>query len=239
MRNVHRLPDHDPGKFDLRRGRGRRLRNRHELRNGHRDLHHDRHRGYRLGCRYVIRGWPGVQIMRRLLALALGLCLCASQAFAGFTQVSGSGTGGAIFNTAFFGGATCSGSCPTTTAALNAGDILAVYMQQNGVGTPTFGCSDGVGNTWQAAPGAGVETGTGAATEIWYSKLANGITNGSAITCTVTGTSAGFLMTAVAFRAAGTGAFDLHHGRGHRSGQSLDKRFQDRERHDGIELYGH
>jgi hypothetical protein len=143
--------------------------------------------------------------MRRLIALALGLCLWASPALA-FTQVAGTGTGGALSNIVFISGSG-PGSAGTTTASLNAGDVWAIYMQDQNNGTRTYGCSDAFGNTWQAAPGGANQTGAG--TEIWYSILTNPVASGNHASCTVS-SGAGALATNVAFRPSGTAAFDTN-----------------------------
>lgn len=142
--------------------------------------------------------------MRRLLALALGLCLFVGHAYA-FTQVSGSGTGGAISNTVFVG--STSGSCGTTTANLNAKDVWAITMQDGNSGLRTYGVSDAFGNTWQAAPGKADQNGSG--NEVWYSVLTNPVSSGSHATCTTT-QAGGFLATSVGFRPSGTAAFDTN-----------------------------
>lgn len=146
-----------------------------------------------------------MHLIKRLLSLALvWACLLSSPAFAGFTQVSGTGTGGAVFNTVFGGGTTATAA---TTVALNIGDIVALIPQDANTGTRNYSCAsaDGLGNTWQAATGS-KDDNNGAGDEIWYSKLTVAIPSGTNLTCSTN--SAGFLLTAVAARPAGTGAFD-------------------------------
>jgi hypothetical protein len=146
--------------------------------------------------------------MRRLLTLALGLCLFASPALAGFTQVSGTGVNGAVFDTAFKSGA--SGGV-ATTVAMNAGDLAIIVMQENGTSTRNYNCAnaDGSGsNTWQAA--AGKADTTWAGVEFWYSVLSVGVSSGTTLSCSTTISGGGFLITAAAFRPTGTASFDTN-----------------------------
>lgn len=140
----------------------------------------------------------------KLFLLILAACLWTGPALAGFTQVSGTGTGGAVFNTVFGGGTTATAP---TTVALNVGDIVAIIPQDANAGVRNYNCAgaDGLGNIWQAAPGS-KDDNNGAGNEVWYSKLTVTIPSGTNLTCSTN--SAGFLITAVAARPAGIGAFD-------------------------------
>jgi hypothetical protein len=145
--------------------------------------------------------------MRRILALALGLCVFASPALAGFTQVSGTGMNGAVFDTAFKVGT--SGGV-ATTVALNAGDAVVLIIQENNTGTSTYSCAnaDGSGtNTWTLAPGDAHQGSAGSG--LCYSILTNGISSGTTLTAS-SSVSGGFLLTSVAFRPAGTASFDTN-----------------------------
>lgn len=130
----------------------------------------------------------------RLLALALGLCLVVSPAFAAaITQISGTGTGGAISNVTY------SASSPltsTTTADIPPNSLAVAIVQSIATGS-TLSCSDSFGNTWQAAANAG--SGTNAQTQMWYSLTTNDIPNSSTIPCTSSVLGGGFTVQLLAF----------------------------------------
>lgn len=113
----------------------------------------------------------------KLFALVLSAGLWAPPALAGITQIVGTGVGGAISNVGF-GNAS---QAMTTTAAVPPGS-LAICIVETFDTSPTLGCSDAVGNTWQAAPNGAFRANAG--TQIWYSYTKNNIPNGSTITAT-------------------------------------------------------
>lgn len=85
--------------------------------------------------------------MRRLLGLALGLCLFASPALAGLAIISGTGTGGAQQDWIFSSGTTVTSALTSSVAA---GSLLVEIGISNITGTATTGftCSDTKGDTF-------------------------------------------------------------------------------------------
>lgn len=144
--------------------------------------------------------------MRRVLALALGLCLWAAPALAGFTKVTGTGNAGSLFSATGIG--TSSGGVAITAAA-NVGDLVVIWMMDYDTGTNTPNCAnaDGSGlNTWTKATGDAATNGAGSS--FWYSVLAHALTNGTTLSCSTTGTV--FVMGAMGWRPTGTAAFDTN-----------------------------
>lgn len=139
----------------------------------------------------------------KLLVLALWLCLWGTPVFAGIAQIAGTGTNGAIANTAFSAGATIN---LTTTHDLPIGSLAIVITQGNASGTlQDFSCSDAYGNGTYSSQG--VTNVTAASVKINYVYTAADIPNGGTITCTVSGGN-GFSATAIGFSGTASSPYD-------------------------------
>lgn len=140
--------------------------------------------------------------MRRLLALALGLCLWAAPALADITQIIGTGATGQLSPVAY---TTAASNPQNITAAVGAGNLVVAIVQSFDT-SPTLGCSDAAGNTWQKATNGAFRA--SAATEIWYSFTTNNLANGATITCTASVHTNGFTTNIVGFSGT-TSAVDV------------------------------
>lgn len=139
--------------------------------------------------------------MKRLLAFLVACALlAASPALAGISQISGTGTGGAIANIGFNAGSSIN---LTTTAAIGAGNLIVAYAG----GTATdFSCSDSVNGTYSAGQAATVNS--TATIKILYVYTKVTLANGSTITCSGTGVSGGLEAGASAFSLTASVPFD-------------------------------
>lgn len=134
----------------------------------------------------------------RIIALALGLCLCAGPALAGqFSLVSGTGTNGAQAN-ATFSSTSSLGLSPSSTIAAGNLTIMPMTNSTGGGTSGGFSCIDTKSNSWTSQ---GVIAETAAATQIMYSILTTPLTTGDTVTCTQSSGPAGIIGSLFAFSA--------------------------------------
>lgn len=144
--------------------------------------------------------------MRRVLALALGLCLSTSPAFAAISQIAGTGTGNAISNLAFD---PTSSITMTTTAAVNSGSLfVAILTVAVASGTSTgFTCTDSSStNAWKQADNPAFNN--DASVVIMYSNTISNVANGGTVTCPQNSGPAGIVGQLLAFSGAATNSFN-------------------------------